>query len=526
MGFGMSFIWAPMTTAVLNSVSSDKSGVASAVNGALREIGTAFGVALLGTLANRAYQDELQQLERGRGAACHWRRSASTGHRSGRLGHELRRQCHFQDARIRRICRPSGRQALEHASAEAFMVGMDRAIIFSTVGIIAAAIISYFLIDDADRAEADRGSRKQRSGSSAGGCRFRPHRGRLSIDRERRTAERRFCYRRPHSILISVTNSMPGDIVEGVEGAGGIYGVNCTDNIRIDKTPSSNGKPGCFGAGSISVTTIQNGAAGCLDHSWCCSSGPGRCLCVASSPIRFSLPGAESQRAYDLLAERFPRRIGQHRANRLQDRRRRDLRRSGGPRSRFRRSLDRRSALPHVASIDLALLDAPYQVSDDGDIAYATVNYDLHVQRAARSMMRPAAGRYDRRRQQRQLDGRRPVAMSPCSAEQEFGNTVRDRRHHRRGHHSADRLWLGRRHGSAHRDRPDWPDSSASWASSLPPLSGYRHLRTDLRVHDRYRCWHRLRALHRHPLPGRASSDGLTPQGCHRPRARYRRPRR
>ena len=57
MGFGMSFIWAPMTTAVLNSVPSDKSGIASAINGSLREIGTAFGVALLGTLANRAYQD-------------------------------------------------------------------------------------------------------------------------------------------------------------------------------------------------------------------------------------------------------------------------------------------------------------------------------------------------------------------------------------------------------------------------------------------------------------------------------------
>ena len=39
-------------------------------------------------------------------------------------------------------------QTLESASAEAFMVGMDRAIIFSTAGIIIAAIISYFLIED------------------------------------------------------------------------------------------------------------------------------------------------------------------------------------------------------------------------------------------------------------------------------------------------------------------------------------------------------------------------------------------
>src|SRR5829696_896632 len=60
MGFGMSFIWAPMTTAVLNSVSSDKSGVASAVTGAIREIGTAFGIALLGTMANTTYKNSFE----------------------------------------------------------------------------------------------------------------------------------------------------------------------------------------------------------------------------------------------------------------------------------------------------------------------------------------------------------------------------------------------------------------------------------------------------------------------------------
>ncbi len=45
-----------MTTAVLNSVESDKSGVASAVNGAIRETGFAFGVALLGTVMNQRYR--------------------------------------------------------------------------------------------------------------------------------------------------------------------------------------------------------------------------------------------------------------------------------------------------------------------------------------------------------------------------------------------------------------------------------------------------------------------------------------
>jgi EmrB/QacA subfamily drug resistance transporter len=148
MGFGMSFIWAPMTTAVLNSVSSDKSGVASAVNGALREIGTAFGVALLGTLANRAYKDNFN-------SSSDIQALRATG------GEALKPVIDFVGAGmniggnvISKIPEFAGVPAqvvktLEHASAEAFMVGMDRAIIFSTAGIIAAAVISYFLIDDA-----------------------------------------------------------------------------------------------------------------------------------------------------------------------------------------------------------------------------------------------------------------------------------------------------------------------------------------------------------------------------------------
>jgi EmrB/QacA subfamily drug resistance transporter len=148
MGFGMSFIWAPMTTAVLNSVSSEKSGIASAVNGALREIGTAFGVALLGTLANRAYQDNFD----GNGNVQALRASGGdalapvidlVGSGMNFGGHVISLVPEFAGLP------PDVLATLERASAEAFMVGMDRAIIFSTVGIILAAIVSYFLVDDA-----------------------------------------------------------------------------------------------------------------------------------------------------------------------------------------------------------------------------------------------------------------------------------------------------------------------------------------------------------------------------------------
>ncbi len=147
MGFGMAFIWAPMTTAVLNSVSSEKSGIASAVNGSLREIGTAFGVALLGTLANRAYQDnfngntEVQALRTSGGEALSPVIDlVGSGMNFG--GHVISLMPEF-GALPQQVL-----DTLELASAQAFMVGMDRAIIFSTAGIIIAAVISYFLIED------------------------------------------------------------------------------------------------------------------------------------------------------------------------------------------------------------------------------------------------------------------------------------------------------------------------------------------------------------------------------------------
>jgi MFS family permease len=153
MGFGMSGIWAPMTTAVLNSVESEKSGVASAVNGALREIGTAFGVALLGTVANRAYQSEfrdsaeIQSLRAGgdsglNGVLDH----ISTGMSMG--GHVIRDTELFDPAKITSLT-PSVVDTIQNASAKAFIYGQDRAVIFATVGMIAAAILSYFLIDEA-----------------------------------------------------------------------------------------------------------------------------------------------------------------------------------------------------------------------------------------------------------------------------------------------------------------------------------------------------------------------------------------
>jgi MFS family permease len=150
MGFGMSFIWAPMTTAVLNSVEPEKSGIASAINGAIREIGTAFGIALLGTIANRVYKDQFSS-----DAQVNAIRNDSAlapihevidiiGEGAARAGVAVVSQLpvELKDGFGDAI------STVQRASAEAFMSGMDRAVIVSGIGIIAAATLSWFLIDD------------------------------------------------------------------------------------------------------------------------------------------------------------------------------------------------------------------------------------------------------------------------------------------------------------------------------------------------------------------------------------------
>ena len=148
-GLGMSFIFAPMTTAVLNSVETEKSGVASAVNGAVRETGFAFGIALLGTIMNRTYQDRYDQtnaIERLRQNTVFRPFVDAIG-----SGIDLAGRVIQDDPRL-----AAARQALDagaiaqirDASGRAFVAGMDQAFVLSSAVIIAASVVSYFLIND------------------------------------------------------------------------------------------------------------------------------------------------------------------------------------------------------------------------------------------------------------------------------------------------------------------------------------------------------------------------------------------
>jgi RND superfamily putative drug exporter len=141
------------------------------------------------------------------------------------------------------------------------------------------------------------------------------------------------------------------------------------------KAPSSNGKQGLLRRWIDTVTTHPKRLL--LDFFILMAAFIG----VASS-IRgefadsFSLPGAESQRAYDLLAERFPGASGSTAqiVFQIQDGSSFD---DPAVQQQVDALLTDIATLPHVASID-SPYEATYQQSQlDPSIAYATVNYDL-----------------------------------------------------------------------------------------------------------------------------------------------------
>jgi EmrB/QacA subfamily drug resistance transporter len=151
MGLGMSFIFAPMTTAVLNSVESERSGVASAVNGAIREIGNVFGIAFLGTIMNRTYQDafttdsSVQGVRDAQG-------STVVGTAIDHISNGMAQGGHVIDSFVERGMFPGLEQfpqaiaTIRLASGKAFIEGMDRAIYVSAFTIMAVAVASFFLI--------------------------------------------------------------------------------------------------------------------------------------------------------------------------------------------------------------------------------------------------------------------------------------------------------------------------------------------------------------------------------------------
>jgi len=172
MGLGNSLIFAPMTTAVLNSVETNKSGVASAVNGAVRETGFAFGIALLGTIMNRTYQeryDGSSQIRELRAAGDPVAIGVADAVGSGLnwAGRMVENSSNFPGPLAGLVAQLQAPDvaAIRDASSFAFVAGMDRSIVLTSIVIAIFSVVSYFLIDD--RVAAARPAPEHPSGAIA-----------------------------------------------------------------------------------------------------------------------------------------------------------------------------------------------------------------------------------------------------------------------------------------------------------------------------------------------------------------------
>jgi MFS family permease len=159
MGVGSSLAFAPMTTAMLNSVPTEKAGVASAVNGATRETGFAFGIALLGSIMNRTYQE---QFAADAGVAQLRATTEAAGIPLGQLIDFIGEGMNaagwvVEDPRLFAELPPAVFAQLQtsgfltiirQASSEAFVSGMHWSFIISSIVLAGAAILSWFLIKD------------------------------------------------------------------------------------------------------------------------------------------------------------------------------------------------------------------------------------------------------------------------------------------------------------------------------------------------------------------------------------------
>lgn len=67
LGVGMGMIVAPATEAVMSSVPASRAGVGSAVNDTVREVGGAFGIAVLGSITASVYRSRVDELGAGDG---------------------------------------------------------------------------------------------------------------------------------------------------------------------------------------------------------------------------------------------------------------------------------------------------------------------------------------------------------------------------------------------------------------------------------------------------------------------------
>ncbi len=124
---GMALAGTPATTAIVSALPPEKQGVASAVNDVSREFGSAFGIALLGSIANWRYRNELTSSLNG---------VAVPG---PVIEHAKASIAFVQSEAVQRLG-PAG-EPLVHAAERAFVEGISAALVTGAILALVAAVV-------------------------------------------------------------------------------------------------------------------------------------------------------------------------------------------------------------------------------------------------------------------------------------------------------------------------------------------------------------------------------------------------
>ena len=133
---GMGLAGTPATTAITESLPQEKQGVASAVNDTSRELGSALGIALLGSLLNSGYRSGMQESVAGLPPEVAGRAEESIA---------------FVQSGVADRLGPAG-DGLVTAAQQAFVDGVGTALLTAAVIVVAAAVVVLLRAPRAPRA--------------------------------------------------------------------------------------------------------------------------------------------------------------------------------------------------------------------------------------------------------------------------------------------------------------------------------------------------------------------------------------
>ena len=137
-GFGMGLAGTPATTAITSSLPMEKQGVASAWNDTAREIGSAFGIAILGSMLNQGYRNGMADVVAGL---------------PEQVGERMMSSIAFTASPIVASMGEQGERLVQQAR-EAFVGGVGDAVLTASVLLVATAVVVAIVAPRATRSRS------------------------------------------------------------------------------------------------------------------------------------------------------------------------------------------------------------------------------------------------------------------------------------------------------------------------------------------------------------------------------------